>query len=55
MALVEICDLCEMNGQRRFAVARYWDETGKEWQICILHLGTVKQVGLKYEEYEKEQ
>ncbi len=48
----EYCDLCWMNGEKRKAVAQYWDETGKCWAICRKCLRLVKQAGLKWEKLE---
>ena len=49
--LVAYCDLCVADGYEGIrAVARYWDEENKEWDVCDKHLAVVKAAGLDYEE-----
>ena len=43
------CDLCEMDGRTRTAVATYRDEAGEEWDVCWEHLELAKEAGLEYQ------
>ena len=43
------CDLCAMDGRTRTAVAMYYDETDKEWDVCQEHLELIKEAGLEYQ------
>ena len=45
-----ICDLCSGDEARvRFAIARYWNNEGRELHACRRHLADVKRAGLDYE------
>lgn len=43
------CDLCLGDGEKRAAVARYWNEDEEEWHCCARHLKLVKSIDLEYE------
>lgn len=43
------CDLCEMEGLERTAVAMYRDATGTKWDVCQEHLELAKEAGLEYQ------
>jgi len=45
---VEMCDLCNMDGDEKRAVAKYIDVEGSEWAVCPKHLKLVKKAGLEW-------
>lgn len=48
------CDLCAGDGDIKLAIARYWNDEGKEWHCCHSHLRSVKASGLRYEKFDEE-
>ena len=45
---IEICDICDMDGDERVAVAVYGAEDDEDYSVCGKHLKVVKEAKLSF-------
>lgn len=50
---VQMCDICEMDGEEEIAVGWYFDENNDMWDVCEKHADDVKAAGLTLHLYEE--
>jgi len=52
---MDVCDLCEQDGEETEAVGWYTANDGDDWDVCKKHARDVKEAGFKLNLFDEEE